>query len=117
MDIEITARHVSITDAVKDHARSKLSKVEVEFPRIDSIHVILDAEKYRYTAEIIVQAKKFLRLEAKETTDDMYAAIDTAVDRIEKRLRKSVDKKHLRKPGLKAIEPVEALEVEGGAEG
>ena len=104
MDIEITARHVGITEAVKEHARGKLAKIEQEFPRIQSVHVILNAEKYRCTAEVIVQAKKFLRLEAKETTNDMYASIDAAIDKVEKRLRKSVEKRQRRKPGMKALE-------------
>jgi putative sigma-54 modulation protein len=94
MGIDITARHVEITDAVKEHARKKLARVVEEFPQVESIHVILDVEKYRYRAELVVQARRHIRLEAVGVCDDVYAAVDTAIDRIEKRLRREMDKRH-----------------------
>ena len=94
MGIEITARHVDVPEAVKEHARKRLSKIVEEFPRIEDIHLILSVEKYRHTAEVIVEAKKFLRMQGVETSGNMYASIDVACDKIEKRLRRSVEKKH-----------------------
>jgi putative sigma-54 modulation protein len=112
MQIDITARHVEITEAVKDHARKKLEKIASEFPHIEKVHVILAVEKYRNIAEMIVQAKKHLRLEALESSNDMYASIDAALGKIEKRLRKSVDKKHSHKSRVPVSEVVEKLEAE-----
>jgi len=106
MDIEITARHIEVTDKVKDYARRKLEKMEPEFSQVQSIHVILDVQKYLHVAEIIVQARNHIRVEATEKSEDMYASIDVALDRIEKRLRKSVDKmqQHKQRLGIADLE-------------
>ncbi len=112
MEIEITARHVDVTDLVKDHARKRLDKIAGEFPRIETMHMILDVEKYRHMAEIVVQGRKMLRLEAREVSSDMYASIDAAADKIEKRLRRKTDIRKSKKsragrlPG-EAVEPAE----------
>lgn len=91
MSIEVTARHMSAPGA-KEYAYEKAEGLVDQFPRIEHVHVILDVEKHRYEAEIVIQAKNHIRVEAKETTDDMWAAIDVAVDRAERQLRKLRDK-------------------------
>ncbi|TFH15646.1 MAG: ribosome-associated translation inhibitor RaiA [Lentisphaerales bacterium] len=92
MAIEITARHVDITDHVKAHAQGKAETLRDAFPGIESIHVILDGEKYRQIAEVVVQGKNHLRVEASETSDDMIKSIDTAVDRTERQVLKAHEK-------------------------
>jgi putative sigma-54 modulation protein len=93
MGIDITARHVKIPDVVKEHAQKRLTKIVEEFPRIENVHVILSVEKYRHTAEVLVEGKRSLRMQALETSDNMYAAIDVACDKIEKQLRRAVEKR------------------------
>ena len=116
MKIDITARHVEVTEAMKEHAQAKLEKIGAEFPQIDSAHMILNVEKYRCNAEILVTGKKFLRMEAAESSTDLYASIDTVVDTIEKRLRKSVDKKHSHKARLPLAAAAEQIESVPGNE-
>jgi len=94
MDIEITGRHVDVTDSMRDYAEKRLGKLEDEFPRLDSAHVIMDIQKYMHIAEVIVHARRHIRLEAKESSESMYASIDQVVDKIEKQLRRSIDKRH-----------------------
>jgi len=91
MSIEITMRHMNAPGA-KEHAQAKAEKLIEEFPRVEHVHMILSVEKHRYEAGLFVQAKNHVRVEASETQDDMIAAIDVAVDRAEKQLRKSRDK-------------------------
>jgi putative sigma-54 modulation protein len=111
MDVEITARHVEITDAVKEYARKRLTKLEAGFPNVVSAHVILDLQKYRWIAEIVVQARRHIRLETREALSDIYAAIDAAFDTVEKRLRKSLDKRHNHKANPSLSEVEEKLEA------
>jgi putative sigma-54 modulation protein len=91
MSIEVTTRHMSAPDA-KVHAQDKAEKLVELFPRIEHVHVILNVEKHRSEAEVVVQAKNHIRVEASETKDDMIAAIDVAMDRTERQLRKLRDK-------------------------
>ncbi len=97
VDIEITGRHVSVTDSIRDYARKRLDRMVAEIPRLDKVHVILDVQKYLHIAEVIVHARRHIRLEARETSENMYASIDAVVDKIEKQLRRSIDKRQDRK--------------------
>lgn len=92
MLIEITGRHAAATDTVKEYARRKIQKVAEEFHDVESVHVILDVQKIRHMAEVVIQGRHHLRLEAREVSDDMYASIDLVSDKIAKQLRKNHDK-------------------------
>lgn len=92
MGIEITGRHIDITEAMKAYAREKLERLAAEFPKVHSVHVILDVEKYRHIAEVIVHTKRHGQMDASETSSDLYVSIDGAVEKIEKQLRKLRDK-------------------------
>ncbi len=91
MSIEITARHMNAPEA-KDHANERAEQLVEEFPRVESIHVILDVEKHRCKAEFVVRAKNHIHVEASETDKDMTVAIDRAFGRTEKQMRKLRDK-------------------------
>ena len=91
MSIEITARHMNAPEA-KAHANERAEQLVEEFPRIESIHVILDVEKHRCQAEFVVLAKNHIHIEASETDKDMTVAIDRAYARSEKQMRKLRDK-------------------------
>lgn len=93
MAIEITGRHVEVTDSMREYAEKRLGKLTEEFPRLDKIHVILDIQKFTHTAEVVVHARRHIVHEAKEASENMYASIDLVVDKIEKQLRKSIDKR------------------------
>ena len=109
MAIDITGRHVDVTESMRDYAEKRLGKLHDEFPRLDSVHVILDIQKYMHIAEVIVHARRHIRLEAKESSENMYASIDQVVDKIEKQLRRSIDKRHEHK-GSSKLTDLEAPE-------
>ena len=92
MDIQITGRNVTVSAGLKEHVESRLIPALADYPRVESCHVILTLEKYRHTAEIVLQGRDKLHLAATETTDDMYASIEAATLKIDKQLRKSRDK-------------------------
>jgi len=92
MKVSITGRHMELTDAIREHAESRLAKTSDEFPRLMSAHLILDVEKYRQMAELVIHAPNHVVVDAKEESSDMYASIDSAVDKAMKQLRKMRDK-------------------------
>ena len=92
MQISITGRHMELTDALREHAQSRLEKLNSEFPRLQTAHVVLDVEKHRQLAELIVHAPNHVVVDAKDETSDMYASIDSAVDKATKQLRRIRDK-------------------------
>ena len=107
MEIQITGRNVTVNDGLREYVDSRLGPVLADFPRVESCHAILVHEKYRFTAEFVVQGRDKLREVAQETTDDLYASIDAAADKIDKQLRKSREKlieKHHERQRLADVE-------------
>jgi len=92
VEISITGRHMDITEAIKNYARDKVDTDVAVFPRVESVHVVLNIEKYRHYAEVFVQAANHLRIDGKAESDDMYVSIDQAMDKVVKQLRKARDK-------------------------
>ncbi len=86
--IHVTGRHVDITPALKEYAQKKVEHLAPDYPRIQSAHIILTIEKYRQKAEFVLHCNNHIVIEAHETTDDMYASIDLAIDKVLQQMRK-----------------------------
>jgi putative sigma-54 modulation protein len=79
---------------MRDYAQKRVSKLMAEFPRVDKVHVILDIQKYVNMAEVVIHASGHIRIEAKAQSENMYASIDETVDKVEKQLRRTIEKRH-----------------------
>ena len=92
MPIDVTARHMNARPEVYEHAWAEAQSLVDEFPNIEHVHVILDVQKRLKEAEIVVQAKKHLKIEGKDASESMIAAIDAAAEKVERQLRKQRDR-------------------------
>ncbi|MDX2227702.1 MAG: ribosome-associated translation inhibitor RaiA [Verrucomicrobiae bacterium] len=86
--INVTGRHVSVTPALKEYARKKIEHLSPDYPRIISAHVVLSVEKHRQRAEITLYCNNHIVIEAHNTSDDLYASIDIAIDKVLQQMRK-----------------------------
>jgi putative sigma-54 modulation protein len=84
-NIQITGRHVQITDSMKDYAIDKISKIERFLNRIIDVNVIMDIQRMNHIVEIILKAGN-TKILSKASTTDMYVSIDQAVDKLEKQI-------------------------------
>jgi putative sigma-54 modulation protein len=91
MSIEVTARNDEVQRAAK-YARSMAEELIESFDGIEHVHVILDAEKHRRMAEVIVQGRHRLKIEASDEEDRIQIALDQAFEKAERQLRKVRDK-------------------------
>ncbi len=91
MQLDITGHHVKITEPMRDYVGSKLDKIERHFDLVSDVHCILTVEKLRHKAEatVIVNGAKIY---ADATEADMYAAIDSLTDKLERQVRKHKEK-------------------------
>lgn len=89
LPIRVTGRHVSITDAMRDHAEKKVASLHLDYPRIIEARVILDVEaNFRHRAEIVLHCANHITIEAHSTTGDMYASIDETIAKVARMMRK-----------------------------
>ena len=100
MQISMTFRHMTPTDAMKELIEDKVSKVKKYLHGPIEANVVLSVEKFRHTAEINIAGDR-LTIIGKEETDDMYSAIDMALDKLEKQIKKSKEKIRERRSGGK----------------
>lgn len=84
-NIQITGRHLEITDSMKDYAIEKISKVERIMNRIIDVNVIMDIQKMDHRVEIILKAGN-TKITSSAATNDMYVSIDLAVDKLERQV-------------------------------
>jgi putative sigma-54 modulation protein len=106
MQVNVTFRHMEPTEALKDYARQKIERVIRHVDRATEAHVVLWIERQLQHADITIQAGQF-HLRGKEKSEDMYASIDLAMDKIERQLKRYKEKlKNHRAQHVSGAEPV-----------
>ena len=75
VEIDITGRHFRVTEPLKEYIQAKVPKLDKYSLKIESVHVVLEVQKFHHLAEITLLGKS-LRLTAKSESADMYAAFD-----------------------------------------
>lgn len=83
----IVGKHIEVTDAIRNYVWEKLSRIERIADHIIDVHVVLDAQKLEKTCSILMNFIRF-QIKVNVGTDNMYAAIDRAIDRVTKLIRR-----------------------------
>ncbi len=92
MRLEFTGRHIEVTPALKEHARSHFEKIEDLFAgKNPKVHVIIEVERGRHRAEAVVNWRNDT-LTATATNSDMYRSLSLVVGKIEKQARRLKEK-------------------------
>ncbi len=96
MRIGVTFRHMEATDALREYAEEKVRHAERLVRDAIDAHVVLSVTKKRHFAEVTLQADHET-FNATEETGDLYSAIDHAIAKLERQLRKQRTKRESRK--------------------
>jgi putative sigma-54 modulation protein len=91
MQINITGHRLDVTPALRAFTEEKFDRLERHFDQITAINVVFDVEKLRQIAEATVIVAK-AELHASSESEDMYAAIDMLVDKLNRQLIKHKEK-------------------------
>lgn len=97
MQITTTFRHMEPSEALKSYAEEKLERVKKYIDEPIVVQAFLTVEKIRHKAEVTINAKG-ITIKAAEETNDMYASIDAASDKIERQLSRFKERIKAHKP-------------------
>ena len=92
MNIVVNARHMEVTDSIRNFVEAKVSKLPKFLDNILSIEVILDKEATKAVTEIVVTAKKKNTFVASHRDDDLYTSVDQCLHKISEQLRRHKDR-------------------------
>ena len=92
MQLNLTGHHVEITEAMRDYVQSKLTRLERHFDHVTDVHCILTVDKLRHRAEATVNIAGG-KLFANSIEENMYAAIDSMIDKLDKQVRRHKEKR------------------------
>lgn len=115
--VETVARNMRLTDNTREYVEKKAAKLEKHLPGIDEIRIELTHAKTarsatdRQVAQLTVRGKGFI-LRTEERSDDLHAAFDTALDKIQRQIERYKGKHYRgRGDGRSAADVVEEEEV------
>jgi len=115
--VEIVTRNMRLTDNLKEYIEKKTNKLERYLQEIEEIHVEVSHAKSarsatdRQVAQLTVHGKGFI-LRTEERADDIHAAFDTALDKMQRQIERYKGKRNRgRGDGRSAAEVVEAEQM------
>ena len=91
MQINITGHHVDITPALRAYVEEKFERLERHFDNMTNTHVILEIEKERQKAEATIHVSRG-NIYADSEDENMYAAIDSLTDKLDRQIKKHKEK-------------------------
>ena len=83
MNLSISGHHLEVTPALREYVTSKLRRIRHHFDHVIDVNVILSVEKLVQRAEIFAEA----------THTDLYAAVDTLIDKLDRQVIKHKQKR------------------------
>ena len=103
MNIDITGHHIDLTDSLRAYVNEKFERLERHFDHVTNTHVILSVQKQSQKAEATIHVTGG-NLFADASSEDMYAAIDSLTDKLDRQVIKHKEKMtdhHRSEGGLK----------------
>jgi putative sigma-54 modulation protein len=91
MQINISGHHIELTPSLRDYLQEKFTRIERHFENVTDIHCVLTVEKLEHRAEATIHVSGN-SLHAHSVEEDMYAAIDSLTDKLDRQIRKHKEK-------------------------
>ena len=114
MHTSVTFKNLDPSDHLKSYISEKLNRFDKFLDSAAEANVVLSVEKHRHTAEVKITGGK-ISINGKEETSDMYSAIDSVLDKLEKQIKKSkqkvLDRRSAGKESVKDMAEEEAADL------
>ena len=111
LEVQVYARNMDVTDRIRDYAVKKVSKLEkflngIEEARVDLAYVkSARSAEDRQVAQITIRGKGFI-LRSEERSSDIFAALDTALERMQRQMERFKGKRQKGRNGRKTAAEV-----------
>ena len=92
MELIISGRHIEMDDSIRVFAADRMERITKEYPKLTTARIVVDSERGWRLAEIHVNGKH-LELVAHAKSRDTRVSLDTAIERLEKQLRRHLERK------------------------
>lgn len=93
MNVQLTGHHVEVTPAIREHLVAKLERVKHHFDHAVEVKAIFSVEKHiqKASLRLLSDGQDF---HAEDSQEDLYTAIDFAVDKLDKQVIKHKKKRN-----------------------
>ncbi len=107
MELEIVGKNMDVTNALKEHAKKRLGKLDRYFSKPPQANVTMSVVKDTHIVEVTMFLNGGIILRAEEGTGDMYASVDSVQDKLERQVKKYKTRinRKLRQSGHKVLDP------------
>lgn len=92
MQLHITGRHINVTEAMRNYVTKKLARLERHYDHIITLRMVLAVDKVAQSAEAIAHVGHGQDIFADASADDLYAAIDALMDKLDRQLIRHKEK-------------------------
>jgi putative sigma-54 modulation protein len=99
VDVQVYGKNLEVTDRIINYVDKKVAKLDRYLPGIEDARVDVSYVKSarsaddRQVAQITVRGKGFI-LRSEERADDIFAALDTAVDKMQRQIERYKGKRY-----------------------
>lgn len=106
MRISVRGKNLQVTNALRQQAEKKLSKLDRYLGENTEAQVTFSVQGGSHVVEVTIRLNGYI-LRGEEGTDDMYASIDLVIDKLERQIRKYKTKldRRLKSQGIKDLVP------------
>lgn len=89
--ITITGRNVHVTEAMKQYALEKISKIEKFNLRLIDVQLVMDIQRENNRVDVVIKVDH-IKIKSQAVSANMYVSIDFAIDKVQNQIRKYHDK-------------------------
>ena len=88
MRIEVTGRHMDLTESIKEQVADKAAKLPKYYNGVQEIDIVIEqqANSGGFHVEVHVDSEKHDTFVAKSEGSDMYGCLDACVDKMTRQL-------------------------------
>ena len=104
MKLEITARHLTLSQNQKEYAEKKIQKLDKYFKQLIDAHIIMHKEKLDHYTEVLINGDG-VQFHGREKSVDFYSSIDLLFEKMEKQINRYKEKHSGHKIDAQAVKP------------